>query len=226
MENDLADLSLEDGDEEFMAMMSTMTNLWHPLRVVQISDLRGKIFLFRFFHKIDIEWVVNGAPWTFNNHLLVFHCLKDGEDLMKISLVLSTFWVQIHELPPGLFSESIAKTFRYGEGILIRGKERVRDEMGSYFRVKPRRGFEESLIESGDVKKRPKKDIRNHNVSRVIDSLVVKEEDHEGVYLWLGRVVINLKSFSRNYVVIKIQEIEDSKQMRFTSFYGAPNARS
>ncbi|MBA0590547.1 hypothetical protein Gorai_019249, partial [Gossypium raimondii] len=47
-ENDLADLSLEDGDEE------------------------------------------------------------DGEDLMKILLVLSTFWVQIHELPPGLFSESIA----------------------------------------------------------------------------------------------------------------------
>ncbi|MBA0742045.1 hypothetical protein Gogos_015147 [Gossypium gossypioides] len=217
MENDLADLSLEDGDEEvlliqnesdsqnvFMAMMSTMTNLWHPLRVVQISDLGGKIFLFRFFHKMDIEWVINGAPWTFNNHLLVFHYLEDGEDLMKVSLDLSTFWVQIHELPPGLFSESIANGSNLGHSDLGKGSwEEVRKE--SVMRLDPILGLnlegdsryisgmhgeslkevgeiamehnsEESPIKSGDVKKRPKNDIRNHNVSRVIDSLVVKKE--------------------------------------------------
>ncbi|MBA0602303.1 hypothetical protein Gorai_002489, partial [Gossypium raimondii] len=35
--------------------------------------------------------------------------LTDGEDPMKVLLVLSTLWVQVHELPLGLFSESIAK---------------------------------------------------------------------------------------------------------------------
>ncbi|MBA0821881.1 hypothetical protein Goarm_018714 [Gossypium armourianum] len=34
---------------------------------------------------------------------------ENGEDLMKIPLVFSTFWVQDHELPPGLFLEFIAK---------------------------------------------------------------------------------------------------------------------
>ncbi|MBA0737009.1 hypothetical protein Gogos_010492 [Gossypium gossypioides] len=33
------------------------------------------MFLFRFFHQLDIDRVVKGAPWAFNNHLLVFHRL-------------------------------------------------------------------------------------------------------------------------------------------------------
>ncbi|MBA0854162.1 hypothetical protein Goshw_026805 [Gossypium schwendimanii] len=31
----------------------------------------------------SMKRLLNGAPWTFNNHLLVIHRLEDGEDLMK-----------------------------------------------------------------------------------------------------------------------------------------------
>ncbi|KAH1114870.1 hypothetical protein J1N35_008248 [Gossypium stocksii] len=48
-----------------------MANLWHPLGGIQISDLGEKRYLFRFFHKVDVEHVMSGTPWTFNNHLLV-----------------------------------------------------------------------------------------------------------------------------------------------------------
>ncbi|MBA0573601.1 hypothetical protein Golob_000868 [Gossypium lobatum] len=71
MEKEIARLNIEDGKEE--VMKNTMTNLWHPLRGVQISDLRGRRYLFKFFHEMDIDWVVNGTPWTFNNHLLMIH---------------------------------------------------------------------------------------------------------------------------------------------------------
>ncbi|KAG8472752.1 hypothetical protein CXB51_034679 [Gossypium anomalum] len=100
MENELADLSLDDVKDEVLlvqrdtgsqvvknnfilvgcfltasivhssAMKSTMANLWHLVRGVQISDLGDKQFRFKFFHKMDLDRVLNGLPWTFNNHLL------------------------------------------------------------------------------------------------------------------------------------------------------------
>ncbi|MBA0573656.1 hypothetical protein Golob_000920, partial [Gossypium lobatum] len=91
MENELADLSLDDVKDEvllvqrypgsqvvknnsilvgcfltasivhFPAMKSTMANLWHLIRGVQISDLGDKQFSFKFFHKMNLDWVLNGV---------------------------------------------------------------------------------------------------------------------------------------------------------------------
>ncbi|MBA0853940.1 hypothetical protein Goshw_024188, partial [Gossypium schwendimanii] len=114
MERGLKNLNIEDGEEEgwmigdiqklvyefyivgcflttsavhFSAMRNTMTNLWH--------SLEGG----------DIDRVENGVSWTFNNHLLTIHQLKEDEDPLQIPLVTANFWVQVHDLPPGLFSE-------------------------------------------------------------------------------------------------------------------------
>ncbi|MBA0797377.1 hypothetical protein Gohar_008086 [Gossypium harknessii] len=133
MENELSGLSLEDKEEEilqaqkesdsaaavfefclvgcfltasvihFPAMRSTMTNLWHPVRGVQISDLEEKRFLFRFFHKMDMDQVLRWAPWAFNNHLLMIHRLEYGDDSMNVPLIYEIFWVQGHDIPPGFF---------------------------------------------------------------------------------------------------------------------------
>ncbi|MBA0576898.1 hypothetical protein Golob_024872, partial [Gossypium lobatum] len=89
-------------------MKSTLANLWHPVYGVQIRDLGEKRYLFKFFHYMDIERVLKGLPWTFNNHLLILCKLKRGEDPLKIPLVFVPFWVQIHNVPIGLFSENLA----------------------------------------------------------------------------------------------------------------------
>ncbi|MBA0556647.1 hypothetical protein Golob_026728 [Gossypium lobatum] len=70
----------------FQAVRNAMENLSHPLRGVLISDLGEKHYLFKFYHKVDIDRVVNEPPWTFNNHLLLFHRLKCEEDPLQISL--------------------------------------------------------------------------------------------------------------------------------------------
>ncbi|MBA0829727.1 hypothetical protein Goarm_014310 [Gossypium armourianum] len=54
-------------------MRSTLANLWHLIKGIQILDLGEKSFLFRFFHLMDLKRVINGSPWTFNNHMLLFH---------------------------------------------------------------------------------------------------------------------------------------------------------
>ncbi|MBA0681719.1 hypothetical protein Goari_023500, partial [Gossypium aridum] len=41
----------------YLAMKSTMANLWHPVRGVQIRDLGEKMYLFKIFHIIDMERV-------------------------------------------------------------------------------------------------------------------------------------------------------------------------
>ncbi|MBA0708944.1 hypothetical protein Golax_024022, partial [Gossypium laxum] len=127
MERGLKNLNIEDGEEEgwmigdiqklvyefyivgcflttsvvhFSAMRNTMTNLWHSLEGVQISNLGGKRFMSKFFYEGDIDRVENGVSWTFNNHLLAIHRLKEDEDPLQIPLVTTNFLVQVHDLPP------------------------------------------------------------------------------------------------------------------------------
>ncbi|MBA0845250.1 hypothetical protein Goarm_022376, partial [Gossypium armourianum] len=161
MENELAQLSINDEEEEiihiptdpstenrgettklvgcflttstihFPAMKSTMANLWHPVKGVRICDLGEKSYLFQFFHvmdmnkvlkgspwtfnhhplvlyKLDMNKVLKGSPWTFNHHLLVLYKLELGEDPLQVPLVLTPFWVQVHDVPTGLFSKILA----------------------------------------------------------------------------------------------------------------------
>ncbi|MBA0873472.1 hypothetical protein Goshw_002653, partial [Gossypium schwendimanii] len=152
--NGLANLSLEDGKEEVLLVQNESES--------------------------NSQNVV--ALWTFNNHLLVFHRLKDEEDPMKVLLVLSTLWVQVYELPLGLFSKSIAKQLgdfigkflEYDSKSLNKGLRCMGIVKGNGIDMK--HDLEESPTESGDGKKRPRKNIRNYSVLRVIDSPVVKEE--------------------------------------------------
>lgn len=68
----------------YPAMKSTLANIWHSVKVVQIVYLGEKIFMFTFFHKMDLDRVLNRAQWMFNNHLLIFHYLEIREDPIKV----------------------------------------------------------------------------------------------------------------------------------------------
>ncbi|MBA0794457.1 hypothetical protein Gohar_018785, partial [Gossypium harknessii] len=35
-----------------------------------------------FYYEINLDRFLEGSPWTFNNHLLLFHRLREGEDPM------------------------------------------------------------------------------------------------------------------------------------------------
>lgn len=93
----------------FPAMRITMANLWHLVKGVQIQYLGEKRFLFRFFYKMDLERVLNEAQCAFNNHLLLLHRLAVAEDPLKVPLLTSYFWVQIHDIHLGFFSKVLAK---------------------------------------------------------------------------------------------------------------------
>ncbi|MBA0737116.1 hypothetical protein Gogos_010592, partial [Gossypium gossypioides] len=85
-----------------------MANLWHPVKGVQIRDLGEKRYIFKFFHIVDMEIVIKGSPWTFNNHLLVLHKLQWREDPLRVLLISASFWVQVHDVSISFYSENLA----------------------------------------------------------------------------------------------------------------------
>ncbi|KAL8533835.1 hypothetical protein ACS0TY_010015 [Phlomoides rotata] len=59
--------------------------------------------------ELDLKNVLDGAPWTFNNHLLILHHLQQGDHPLQVSLLKVPFLVQIHDLPLGYLTEAIEK---------------------------------------------------------------------------------------------------------------------
>ncbi|MBA0664969.1 hypothetical protein Goklo_004897, partial [Gossypium klotzschianum] len=72
-------------------MRAVMANLWHPLAGISITEVGEKRFVFQFYCEMDFDRVVKGAPWTFNNHLLVFHHLKHGDDPLEFGDFIGNF---------------------------------------------------------------------------------------------------------------------------------------
>lgn len=119
MKEDLANLNLIDEEEEpfqedigavdqtyylclvgrclthsvvhFPSLRNTLADLWHPIRGICISDLGEKWFLFQFFHEVDIQRVLMGTPWFFNNHLLLLHRSQTRENHLLVLLNLAEF---------------------------------------------------------------------------------------------------------------------------------------
>lgn len=56
----------------FQAMQNTMATLWRPSKAICIQEMQLNLYLFRLFHNIDLDQVLEGSPGTFNNHLLVY----------------------------------------------------------------------------------------------------------------------------------------------------------
>ncbi|PPR96359.1 hypothetical protein GOBAR_AA24307 [Gossypium barbadense] len=73
------------------------------------------MYLFQFFNEVDIHRVLAGTPWFFNNHLLILQRLSMGEDPTKLVLNSTEFWIQVHELPPGIMTETMAQQLGHGE---------------------------------------------------------------------------------------------------------------
>ncbi|MBA0730772.1 hypothetical protein Golax_000052 [Gossypium laxum] len=109
MEMSLENLSIDEGEDEVW-LVAWDEDAQKPIyEFCLISDLGEKRFLFQFFNEIDIARVENGAPWTFNNHLLISHWLKEEDDPMLTPMIHDNFWVQVHDLPPVGCAKAIEK---------------------------------------------------------------------------------------------------------------------
>ncbi|CAN1293088.1 hypothetical protein LINPERPRIM_LOCUS21885 [Linum perenne] len=103
MEHQVAQLSLEDDEEElvlegftavpkvndfslrlvgflltdknynFQAFQNTIAGLWRPGRGVSFKDIGSKLMLIRFNHIVNLLRVLELGPWSFDYGLLILH---------------------------------------------------------------------------------------------------------------------------------------------------------
>lgn len=87
-----------------------LAGIWKPRKGVSIRDIGNRRILIQFFHILDLKRVVDGGPWNIANHPLLLHRLQVGEVPDQIPLNKIAFWVQVHKLPYGTFSESVGRS--------------------------------------------------------------------------------------------------------------------
>jgi 14-3-3 protein epsilon len=92
------------------SMKTTIANAWRPVKGVKIKEAKTGIFLFQFSHELDMERVLQGGPWTFDNHMLIVERVQVGMQIENIPLHHVDFWVQVHNLPVGLMALKVGKT--------------------------------------------------------------------------------------------------------------------
>ena len=98
---------LTDKVINFPAMKNTMAALWRPGKGICIKDLTPTLFLFQFFHEIDIQRVIDSGPWTFDQHILIAKRLGESEQPQMVPLYHTSFWIQVYNLPIGFLSEKV-----------------------------------------------------------------------------------------------------------------------
>ncbi|CAI9757017.1 unnamed protein product [Fraxinus pennsylvanica] len=98
---------LTDRIIHFVSMRNTMAAIWRPKKGICIKDIGAGLYIFQFFHALDMDRVLQDGPWTFNQHLLILKHLKDDANPMRVDLFETSFWVQVNEVPAGFRSERI-----------------------------------------------------------------------------------------------------------------------
>lgn len=84
---------LSEGVMDFQAMQQTLAALWRPGRGVYIKELDVNLFMFQFYHEIDINRVIEGSPWTFNRNVLIISRMEERINPRCIPLNSIDLWV-------------------------------------------------------------------------------------------------------------------------------------
>jgi 14-3-3 protein epsilon len=136
-------------------MKVRMADLWRPVKGVTIKEAKTGLFLFSFAHPLDMEAVLNGGPWTFDNNMLIVDRVQLGMQIENIALSHATLWVQIHNLPAGLMKETVGvKLGNYIGNFMEYDKNNNSSFWRQYMRVRVKIDVRQPLKKDTKVKDR------------------------------------------------------------------------
>ena len=77
----------------------TLRPLWRTKGGFNVTVGGENILLFAFELDVDVERVIQGEPWAFDRHLVVFEKFEGYAPIQTLGFKTKAFWVQIHNLP-------------------------------------------------------------------------------------------------------------------------------
>lgn len=91
--------------------------------------------LFEFGSDVDAEKVLQGEPWTFDCHLVIFQRFDGRRTIKELEFKFCAFWIQIHELPFRFMTPEIAMLIGETIGPIIPTNDHGEMEGGTFMRV-------------------------------------------------------------------------------------------
>lgn len=102
---------------------------------MEIHDLGGNRFSFVFYHVMDMQKVLEGGPWSYEQNMLVYSKVSGMADPHTVPLEEVDIWVQVYNINAGFLSDKILQSVGNYIGKFIKtedeNKERRRElELG------------------------------------------------------------------------------------------------
>uniref|UniRef100_A0A803PDL7 Reverse transcriptase domain-containing protein n=1 Tax=Cannabis sativa TaxID=3483 RepID=A0A803PDL7_CANSA len=94
---------------DFDIMQNNLAALWQPEMGMFVKLLQPNLYLFQFYHEVDIQRVMEGSPWTFNRMQLIFERLQEGVEPRSLVLNKLDMWIQIWDVRPGCMTATFVE---------------------------------------------------------------------------------------------------------------------
>ncbi|XP_030930922.1 uncharacterized protein LOC115956765 [Quercus lobata] len=119
------------------AAKNTLRKAWGLDKGLQISEVGSNLFQFKFQSDFELERILRGGPWTFNNQLLMLTRWKTGMSANNVVLEHASLWVQIWGVPFDMMSPTVATEIGKRMGVVEDVERRKRaDDLNLFLRVK------------------------------------------------------------------------------------------
>ena len=92
-----------------MAAKNTIRRTWGVDDALEISKVGPNLFQFKFHFEFEMDRILRGGPWSFDNQLLMLQRWKKGMMVGNIKMVTMLLWVQIWGASFDMISPQVAK---------------------------------------------------------------------------------------------------------------------
>ena len=73
--------------------MNTLRKAWGLDKALQIAEVGSNLFQFKFQYEYEIDRILRGGPWTFDNQLLMLTRWRKGMSANNVVLEHASLWV-------------------------------------------------------------------------------------------------------------------------------------
>ena len=119
------------------AALSTMKKAWGLENKIQTVEVGANLFQFKFQTEFDLERVLRGGPWTFDNQILPLVRWKAGMTTRNVRFDSAPCWVQIWGASFDMVSPKVAEEIGSRLGVVEEVEKRQKQDIPVLFmRVK------------------------------------------------------------------------------------------
>ncbi|XP_030970538.1 uncharacterized protein LOC115990910 [Quercus lobata] len=90
------------------AAKTTLQKAWGLDKELQISEVGSNLFQFKFQSEYDLDRILRGGPWCFDNQLLMLTRWKAGMSAKNVVLEHASMWIQIWGVPFDMMASKVA----------------------------------------------------------------------------------------------------------------------